>query len=471
VNSAPGNTVTSTSTLPASPLGFRPKYIRERSGEAVATTETAVEPRTAPDRSVPPSTITGRTSPSEYSMRPPQYAPPSAPAVPPEAAPQQPPVSAAVPEPPATTLQPPPATPPSEPAAEPPVAAETSPWVIAPAPGAPPAEPSYHMESSAPRAARPKLSPLVLAAIVIGVLALAGIGYYFFAKPGKAPQTASAPAAPGAPQAFRVCGSFSMMDRLAPELVRGFLTKMGASSIASRDGEFSGQLPGVSGTTRIGMATMESNEAFRSLANGSCQIAITGQQMNASDRTGSKIPISESVLAMDGVVIVAHPSNPVTQLSLDQVEKIFTGAISNWSAVGGGNVPIEIILPNDNTDEMSSFRLLVLKNAGVSGSSRRVGTLPDVSATVGHDRNAIGVVGFNGSDPARVLRLTANDGSPIVASSLTIGQKRYPLTMPVYLYDAAQKADPLASKFVAFTQSESGQAIVTGSNFVGRNSF
>jgi phosphate transport system substrate-binding protein len=166
-----------------------------------------------------------------------------------------------------------------------------------------------------------------------------------------------------------------------------------------------------------------------------------------------------------------NPSNRISQLSVDQVKKIFTGAIDNWSGVGGPPGPIEIVLPNDNTDELHAFHQLVLGDANVAASTRRVGSLPDVSATVGHDRGAIGMVGFDASDPARVVRLASRDGSPIVASSLNIGQKRYPLTTTLYLYSAAASRDPLATQFVSFAQSEAGQTLVTSSGSVGRNSF
>jgi phosphate transport system substrate-binding protein len=114
---------------------------------------------------------------------------------------------------------------------------------------------------------------------------------------------------------------------------------------------------------------------------------------------------------------------------------------------------------------------VVLKGASVADGAHRVAALSDVAQTVAHDRGAIGIAGFNATDPARVLRLIASDGSPVVASSLTIGQKRYPLTMPIYALSRASGSGSPARSFIAFAQSDAGQAIVTGAGFVGRGSF
>jgi len=76
-----------------------------------------------------------------------------------------------------------------------------------------------------------------------------------------------------------------------------------------------------------------SGNGAKSLVNGACDVASMSRPMKVSEKDAAKsagiLPI-EHVVALDGIVLIVHPSNPVADLSVDQIRRIYTGEIKNW---------------------------------------------------------------------------------------------------------------------------------------------
>jgi len=265
--------------------------------------------------------------------------------------------------------------------------------------------------------------PIVWGA-ALGVAVLAIVGAVFLVPRVSAPAAAD----------VRLCAAGGAAERLAPDLIRNFRSKYQGAPI--------------------------------SLATRDCQITL-GEGKSPPGKSGT----IDQMIALDGVVVVVNAANPVQKLTLSQVADIFTGKTSNWSDLGGPNAAITVVRPPQDSAETALFRRVVLGGAAITSSARHLDSIGAVTATVGHDHNAIGIASFAASDPAVAVRLTTDDGTPIAASTLAIGQKRYPLSIPVFISHRADASNPLVDQFTSFVLSDAGRTIVGNDGFVSGTSF
>ena len=78
-----------------------------------------------------------------------------------------------------------------------------------------------------------------------------------------------------------------------------------------------------------------SGSGIKAVQEGRCDIGLSSRDLKAEEKEAG---LSETVLAYDGIAIIVHPENSVSDLSLETIAKIYTGEITNWSEVGGNDV-------------------------------------------------------------------------------------------------------------------------------------
>ena len=84
-----------------------------------------------------------------------------------------------------------------------------------------------------------------------------------------------------------------------------------------------------------------SSGGVKNAADGTTMLGTASRNIKDSEKTD--YGLTEKVLAYDGIAIVVHPSNMVSDLTMEQVQKIYLGEITNWSEVGGEDVKIAVI--------------------------------------------------------------------------------------------------------------------------------
>jgi len=160
---------------------------------------------------------------------------------------------------------------------------------------------------------------------------------------------------------------------------------------------------------------------------------------------------------LDGLSLIVHPDNPVTELSLSEVQAIFSGKMGNWSDVGGTDNPITLV----GRERGSGVRTLF--NERVMGSQRLAITAlvevaqAEVVAQVANDVTAIGYVMMEGiGDGVRPLILDGYAPTPTHTAS-----QNYPLTVPLYfLAPTAEEPQGELRAFLAWIQSTETQEIL-----------
>jgi phosphate transport system substrate-binding protein len=167
-------------------------------------------------------------------------------------------------------------------------------------------------------------------------------------------------------------------------------------------------------------------------------------------------------VAYDCIVPIVHPSNKVTNLTLDQLKKIYKGEIKNWKEVGGPNAPIVVISRDTSSGTYEVWEHKVMKKERVYPGALLQASNGAVAQAVAKNKNAIGYIGL-GYVNDTVKPLTANS---IKGSAETTLNGTYPISRPLYMFTNEWPTGDIA-KFINYvTHPDKGQKMVREIGFV-----
>ena len=225
--------------------------------------------------------------------------------------------------------------------------------------------------------------------------------------------------------------------------------------------------------TNISVTGGGSGTGIAALINGTTDICMSSRDMSAEEKAQAQskgITPSETLVARDGIAVVVNPANPVNELSMEQVGKIFVGATPNWSAVGGPDRGIILLSRESSSGTYVFFQEHVLKKKDYAASTRLLPATSGIIQAVAEDQAAIGYVGLGyaieAGERVKTLAIRADDASPaIVPSENTVLDGTYPISRPLFLYTGQRPSDG-AQAFVSFCLSVKGQTIVREAGYV-----
>lgn len=273
------------------------------------------------------------------------------------------------------------------------------------------------------------------------------------------------------PASLALCVSDSVGSRAMIDLAAAFLERQGVREVELRQNipgtqmHLSGRVPGAPAAIAVDIERDDTATVFSHLALRQCTLAFAGREMSPIEVSQFHTPPSASLIALDGVVVVVNPKNPVRVLSLDALRAIFSGELTNWNGITGENMPVHVVLPPRLSDDISLFTNQVLNGQlPVAHYERSV----NVADTVSGPRASgnVGLTTFHGSDPARFVRLIDGAGREFSPSTLAIGRRTYPLTLSVYAYREESDTSNAAYKFLTFIDSGDGQNVLVNDGFV-----
>ena len=176
--------------------------------------------------------------------------------------------------------------------------------------------------------------------------------------------------------------------------------------------------------------------------------------------------VAEIVVAYDALAVVAHPSNPVKQLTRQQLEDIFRGKINNWKQVGGDNRKIVVYSRETSSGTYEFFKESVLKNKNYMASSLSMPATGAIIQSVSQTKGAIGYVGLAYVSP-RVKTLSVSyDGKHYAAPTVeNATNKTYPIVRPLYYYYNVKNKEQV-NPLIQFILSSDGQDIIKKSGYI-----
>jgi phosphate transport system substrate-binding protein len=195
-----------------------------------------------------------------------------------------------------------------------------------------------------------------------------------------------------------------------------------------------------------------SGVGIAALINGSTNIAESSRPMTAAEKA--------QVQQLRGQAVYVNEKNPLTEISVPQLKKIYTGGAKNWKDVGGNDERIILYGRENSSGTYAYFKEHVLGNADYYPT---VQTLPGTAAVINavlKDTRGIGYGGIAYAKGVKALKVKKDDQTPGVEPSLENVQKNlYPISRFLYWYMAGQPKGE-AALLTAWVTTADGQSVV-----------
>lgn len=208
-----------------------------------------------------------------------------------------------------------------------------------------------------------------------------------------------------------------------------------------------------------------SGVGIASLIDGNCDIADSSRPIKDTELdkavANGRHP-DASVIAMDGICVIVHPSNNVNALTKRQVKDIYTGGISNWKQLGGPDEKIVVISRDSSSGTFEAFGTLALDGQKVRPGALLQASNQAVASTVSRTPGGIGYVGLGYLSSS----VKAVDVNGVKANKETVLTNKYLLGRPLFMYTNGEPKK-LAKQFIDYILSPEGQKLVENEGFVG----
>lgn len=166
-------------------------------------------------------------------------------------------------------------------------------------------------------------------------------------------------------------------------------------------------------------------------------------------------------IAKDGLAIIVNPENPVTNLTLAQVQDIYSGKTDSWNRLGGNSSKIHVFTREEGSGTRSAFESLVMGTTHIMGEAMVQDSNGAVRQLVADDRNAIGFISLGLVDKT-VKPIKLNN---IIPTREHVIDGSYLLSRP-FLFLAAKEPTGLVKDFIDFTLSAKGKALLDAEGLV-----
>jgi phosphate transport system substrate-binding protein len=236
---------------------------------------------------------------------------------------------------------------------------------------------------------------------------------------------------------------------------------LGAKLVPQLAEEYKAKNPGVS----FEIAAEGSTTGIAAITDGTAQIGMSSRRAKPTEVSGAQakgVTLKPTIVAFDGIAVIVNSANPIAKLSKRQVEQIFAGDITDWSAVGGSGGKISIYTRNTASGTYSDFKGLAMNSRDYASSSQKMAGNEQIVAEVAKNPNGIGYVGLAYMSEAGV-KVTPIDG--VLPNKETVLGHKYPFARPTFYYTNGE-ATGEARKFIDFTLSAEGKQIIEKVGFV-----
>ena len=207
-----------------------------------------------------------------------------------------------------------------------------------------------------------------------------------------------------------------------------------------------------------------SGVGISALINGTTDIADASRPMKKSEMEKLKLRFnslgSEIKSAKDGVTLYLNESNPINELSIDQIKAIYLGEITNWKDVGGEDAKIILYGRENSSGTYVYFRDNVLDGKDYSSLMQSLPGTAAVVNAVSKDKLSIGYGGAAYAKGVKMLKVKKDAGSPAYEPTTeTIKNNTYPITRYLYMYTRAKPTGEMKD-YIDWILGDEGQAIV-----------
>ena len=205
-----------------------------------------------------------------------------------------------------------------------------------------------------------------------------------------------------------------------------------------------------------------SGSGIQAVTEGRCDIGLSSRALKDDEKASGLV---ETVLAYDGIAIVVSPENPVSDLDVDTIAKIYTGEITNWKDVGGDDAEIVLIGREAGSGTRDGFESITGTKDACAYRQELTST-GDVINTVSQNPNAIGYASLSAVGES-VKALTVGG---VKASEATVKDGSYVVQRPfVLVTKEGTELSPAAQAFFDYVISPEVADIIANAGAVAAN--
>ncbi|MDV6345383.1 phosphate ABC transporter substrate-binding protein [Nitrosomonas sp. Is37] len=240
------------------------------------------------------------------------------------------------------------------------------------------------------------------------------------------------------------------------------LVLTGSSTIAPLAVELGRRFESLHPSVRVDVQTGGSSRGISDTRKSIADIGMVSRAMKSDEQD-----LPAFTIALDGVGIIVHASNPVTNLTRQQITDIYTGKITNWQEVGGKDARITVVNKAEGRSTLELFLShFELKNSAIKPHIV-IGDNQQGVKTVAGNPHAIGYVSIGAAEYAAQhsvpIKLLPLDG--VAASVASVRNGTYPLSRPLNLVTRKTPRE-LAKQFIEFARTEQAHDLVEAQYFV-----
>lgn len=195
---------------------------------------------------------------------------------------------------------------------------------------------------------------------------------------------------------------------------------------------------------------------------GLIDIGNAGRQLRPKEKSYNlrQIPI-----AIDAIVAVVHPSNPVSNLDIETLRKIFSGEITNWKQIGGNDAPISLFDRQVGSGTRAVFIKKVMGKTAITKPDLIIEDHDKMKVVVSWKKTGIGYMSFGHVERSKVKPLAING---IEATRDTARSGKYPLAREIFMYVPADvtKMSELTKRFIDLVLSRTGSMVINRNGYI-----
>ncbi len=253
------------------------------------------------------------------------------------------------------------------------------------------------------------------------------------------------------------CGSESKTDDTKtddqPAALTGTVSTDGSTSMEKIIGALSESFMAQNSGVTVNYNPTGSGSGITAVQEGTCDIGLSSRALKDEEKSAG---LKETVLAYDGIAIIVHPDNPVSDLSVEQIAKLYTGEITNWKDVGGNDAEVVLIGREAASGTRDGFESITGTKDKCQYRQELTST-GDVITAVSQNPDAIGYASLASvKDSVKALNV---DG--VTPSEATVKDGSYKVQRPFVLVTMAGKElSPAAQAFFDYAISSDAASII-----------
>ena len=244
--------------------------------------------------------------------------------------------------------------------------------------------------------------------------------------------------------------------------ITGTVSTDGSTSMEKVIGALSESFMAANGGVTVNYNPTGSGSGITAVQEGTCDIGLSSRALKDKEKAAG---LKETVLAYDGIAIIVHTDNPVSDLTLEQIAKLYTGEITNWKDVGGNDAEVVLIGREAASGTRDGFESITGTKDACQYRQELTST-GDVITAVSQNPDAIGYASLASvKDTVKALNVGG-----VTPSEATVKDGSYLVQRPFVLVTVGGKdLSPAAQAFFDYALSADAASIISAAGAVAAN--